>query len=265
MLEYYKLFVDYEQLRAYISDISTNLDQETELDIFIRNAKYNTYLNRVTRDEHRLSSMRHKYRGSQIVETLEKFLLAPDSPALRDTSNKSKHVSSTQDKKVGSKFIRKFAKAKINLLECVSESDDDDPDDDHGNDEEEEIVTLDNDELIAELNAIKVPKSNQAREVFHIYCASVHRINAQPAMASDPECIVCGGKHRFDKCKILANQDFLCGHYVRYCSQLKKDKLAKEKIKANAANTPKASVNFVQADEGEDNSSDEEDFQRGRV
>jgi hypothetical protein len=42
ILEYYKLFLDYEQLRAYIANISTVLDETTELDIFIQNAKYNT-------------------------------------------------------------------------------------------------------------------------------------------------------------------------------------------------------------------------------
>jgi hypothetical protein len=83
-LEYYTRFIDYQQLRAYISNIGLTLDDEGELDIFIRNAKHFEYLNRVTRDERRLTTTKPKYRGTQLVETIDKFLMAPDSPAHHD-------------------------------------------------------------------------------------------------------------------------------------------------------------------------------------
>lgn len=79
-LEFYKLFIDYLQLRAYICNIDSSLDNESELDIFINNCKHGQYLNRVTRDERRISSLKHKYTGQQLVETLDKYLMAPDSP-----------------------------------------------------------------------------------------------------------------------------------------------------------------------------------------
>ena len=84
LLKYYSLFLDYLQLRAFISDIDSSLDESHELDIFINGTKYNIFLNRVTRDERKLVSLRHKYTSAQIVETLETYLNEPDSPMLQE-------------------------------------------------------------------------------------------------------------------------------------------------------------------------------------
>eukprot|EP00980_Cylindrotheca_fusiformis_P025850 scaffold14739_cov141-Cylindrotheca_fusiformis.AAC.1 len=81
ILQYHKLFTDYCQLRAYITDNPSTLDNDYEIDIFINRSKYSEYLNRVTRDERRISSLQYKYKGTQLIETLDKFLLASDSPA----------------------------------------------------------------------------------------------------------------------------------------------------------------------------------------
>ena len=48
---------------------------------FINNAKHSTFLNRVTCDERCMTSLKHKCAGVQLVETLNKFLSSPDSPA----------------------------------------------------------------------------------------------------------------------------------------------------------------------------------------
>jgi hypothetical protein len=32
-----------------------------------------------------------------------------------------------------------------------------------------------------------------------------------------------GPPHRFDECKILANTEFLRGHYIRFCQQMKRE------------------------------------------
>ena len=51
MRQYHELFLDFLQLRAFIMNIDKDLDSSDELDIFIANAKYSDYLNRVTRDD----------------------------------------------------------------------------------------------------------------------------------------------------------------------------------------------------------------------
>jgi len=64
------------------------LDDEDEVDnIFITNAKHYEYLNRVTRGERKTSTTQYKYKKGQIVETLLKKLMEPDSP-----TQKSSHI-----------------------------------------------------------------------------------------------------------------------------------------------------------------------------
>ena len=82
ILAFYKTFNDYLQLRAYIMDVDSDLDSEAELDIFINNCKHGVYLNRLTRDARRIASEKYKFQGEQLVETLTKCLLNPDSPAI---------------------------------------------------------------------------------------------------------------------------------------------------------------------------------------
>ena len=84
MMSYYHQFLDYLQLRAIISNVDSPLDTPAELDIFIANSLYPEYLNRVTRDEQRVAAMAYKYQGSQMLETLEKYLMAPDSPVYQN-------------------------------------------------------------------------------------------------------------------------------------------------------------------------------------
>lgn len=88
-LTYFALFQDYLQLRAYIRGTDTTLNDSGELDIVISNAKYADYINRVSRDERRIASKAHKYQGAQLLETLQKILNQPDSPALKDNKSKS--------------------------------------------------------------------------------------------------------------------------------------------------------------------------------
>ena len=74
------MFKDYLQLRAIISDVRSSLDDPNEIDIFLANSKYSMFLNRVTRDERKLTSFKHKYTEAQIVETCERYLTQADSP-----------------------------------------------------------------------------------------------------------------------------------------------------------------------------------------
>ena len=280
MLEYYRLFMDYEQLRAYISNIMLTLDDDSELDVFLKNARYGTYLNRVTRDERCLSSLDYKYRGSQLVETLEKFLMAPDSPAVIERSNRRKDVRGTTTS--NARPFRR-ALAPVNALSYVSE--DDPPSDADSSKDDGSILNDTDDELeLLELNSISAPKSGADAVVFHQYAAAVHQISQDPKVAYSPDCIVCRGKHRFENCPTLNNIDFLRSHYVRLCQMLRRDETAKAGGKgshqsARTATTTtapkqrfvkppskdKMPVHFVDNDNNHTDSDDEDqDFQRGR-
>ena len=125
ILEYYKLFNDFLQLRAFISNINTTLNDSTELDIFINNTTHAAYLNRVTRDERRLSTYAHKYTGSQLIETLEKHLMAPDSPVRMtpppSVTSASRYTSSTTASSSSRSSIPTYrSRAKVHHVQSTS-------------------------------------------------------------------------------------------------------------------------------------------------
>ena len=45
LLEYYRLFLDYLQLQAFITNSTSTLNDKHELDMFIGNATHSAYLN----------------------------------------------------------------------------------------------------------------------------------------------------------------------------------------------------------------------------
>ena len=85
MVEYHTKFLDFLQLRAVVMDIGATLDSPKEMDIFIRNTKYHVFLRRVMRNECTSASLAYKYTSEQILETLETFHRAADSPAVVST------------------------------------------------------------------------------------------------------------------------------------------------------------------------------------
>lgn len=197
MLEYYKLFLDFQQLCADISNISATLENVAELDIFIGNSKYSSYLNQVTQDEQHLTSLHHKYTGQQLVETLDKFLMAPDSPIFQE--NQTKRTDAVN------KLVKQFKRSLVNQVETEDVNDSENLDS-----KESSYSSNDKDNAIeTALYAIKVPITCNSKKIYKIYCESVHQIAAQPNIADNPSCIVCDQTHRFDKCPVLQNQDFL--------------------------------------------------------
>jgi len=80
LLEYKTEAEDFLQMRSIVQGHSRELDDPGELDIFINNMKYNTFVQRVTRDERRQRAMLHKYQGDKLLETLNSVLMMPDCP-----------------------------------------------------------------------------------------------------------------------------------------------------------------------------------------
>lgn len=113
-----------------------------------------------------------------------------------------------------------------------------------------------------QLYKFDVPNDSFSKSVFHTYAAAVHQISNKPTLANEPECIVCGHKHRFDKCPTLQNVEFLRSHYIRYCQFLKRDSMAK----TSSTNRSPSKINFIESEPGLDTDYDtDEDFQTGRA
>jgi len=81
LMKYHELFNDFLQLRAFISDIDSSLDNDSEMDIFINRAQHGVWLNSVTRKDRQEADAADRYNSGQIVETLSGFLTLPDSPS----------------------------------------------------------------------------------------------------------------------------------------------------------------------------------------
>ena len=96
LLQYRLSFVDFLELRAHLRDIDSSLDDEHELELFLDGATYSDYLIRVTREERSLPSQAYRYKGDQLIETLERKLMAPDSPKHRATHNAPPRTSDSR-------------------------------------------------------------------------------------------------------------------------------------------------------------------------
>jgi hypothetical protein len=271
LLEYHSLFLDYLQLRAYISNIDSSLDSSSELDVFITNAKYGAYLNRNTRDERKITSLRHKYTSAQIVETLETLLQAPDSPMVYDLGPPVRAYTPRQPARPTQQRGNRLSTARrgtpTNRIDVSHDNDRDDV---------PELSTSESDESVAGLlddfHNIDVPSDAEARRVHSLYAAAVYTLAETPSAASLPKCIVCRGEHRFAQCDVLNNTDFLRSHYIRYCQQLNREAAMRNAAFGRSMMpTDSAQVNAIletdeQQDDHEDDPDDngELDFQTGR-
>ena len=119
-----------------------------------------------------------------------------------------------------------------------------------------------------------IPDDPQAQEIAALYHASIYKIKTTPNPVNPLQCIVCNGMHRFDKCEVLQNTDFLRGHYIRFCQQLRREMQSRASTFGDALVPPTStSINFVDgadaiAEEAHHSESDDEDnrpdFQTGR-
>ena len=279
MTEYHNNFVDYQQLRAYISDIVKDLSDDGELEIFINNCKHSEFLQRVTRDERRVAALQYKYRGHQLVETLESYLMAPDSPARRDTMNETRAPNRTSIPAPTRRFTpssspnrgitpsRAPIATRVNDIH-ITASDETPPMEPTDSNESAPEDANDFDYAVADVCGIEVPEGQW--ETYDQYRVAVNSIRRNPELADSPNCIVCGDNHRFAQCPILNNADFLRQHYIRYCQLCNRDRQLRE-ASSQAPNPQRnnARVNVLDVDEfdalmRDDVDRDIENFQNGR-
>ena len=233
MVEYHTRFLDFLQLRAVVMDIEATLDSPKEMDIFIRNTKHYVFLKRVTRDERTSASLAYKYTSEQIIETLEIFLGAADSPAIVSMYQDAARPALSTPRPAASPA--RTAAPPVRNARRVNAIDAD-----LFSDTVQELLTLD------------VPDDPESTRVHSLYARALYAIQASTNHNAPTNCIVCGGTHRFDGCDVLKNTEFLRSHYIRYCQQVRRDAA----IRAAAFNgtngevlVPQSRVNAIQIDE----------------
>ena len=238
MVEFHSTFLDFLQLRAIVMDIEATLDSPKEMDIFIRNTKHQEFLRRVTRDERTLPSKAHLYTSDQILETLEIFLSAADSPAVVSTYQRVAQptLSTPRTEAHPPRTVAHPARParRVNAIAADAFSD-----------TVQELLTLD------------VPDDPESTRVHSLYARALYAIQASTNHNAPANCIVCGGTHRFDGCDVLKNTEFLRSHYIRYCQQIRRDAT----IRAAAFHgtngeipVSQSRVNAIQIDELDDQS-----------
>ena len=155
--------------------------------------------------------MVYNYTSVQIVETLERFLRAPDSPALmhHQILHKAIRFVQPQHDESTSSILQKCPLLPMTLLV----------------------------EIFEEVHDLEVPNDFESLCLHAIYVA-INAIQTSNDSNAPATCIVCGGIHRFDSCKVLKNTDFLCGDYIHYCQQLRRN------IASRAASFPGTSGDF---------------------
>jgi hypothetical protein len=270
MLEYFSLFQDFLQLHAFIMDQNSSLDNPDELDVFISNTKYSQWLNQVTCDECKLTTMAHKCTANQIVEMLNTFLNEPDSPALNDECTThmpllhhqlTQPLPSAHHSPYHCTPVNHIAFA-LSLIVSLPESDD--------------SYQL----LYCELHDMDVPADAHDQYTHATFQAMVNHVQTQPLDTNATmQCIICGENHQFNNCAILQNTEFLKSHYIHFCSQLHHEATAQAStFQGSASLLPTPNTNPVNAigvhdvtnpniitDFPEDEASSEtnEDFQTG--
>ena len=97
-------------------------------------------------------------------------------------------------------------------------------------------VTID---LFNPLASLEIPDKVPACEILHLqmYQAGVRAVTARPEKFTDGmKCAICKKPHKFDKCPILQDINYLRKHFIAYCLMMnrttKQMELAVNKITA---------------------------------
>ncbi|KAG7369941.1 hypothetical protein IV203_027687 [Nitzschia inconspicua] len=90
---YFRAFEDYLQLRAFTQHIDSSLDKPHELDIFISNHRYSTFLGAEYAVACRDPGALLKFQHHQLVQTIDTLLKLPHSPASTPSAQPSSKLT----------------------------------------------------------------------------------------------------------------------------------------------------------------------------
>ncbi|GAX10430.1 hypothetical protein FisN_21Lu161 [Fistulifera solaris] len=275
--EYYQLFQDFIHLRALIADNPSSLANSHEVDIFISRSDYPTFLARMSYDDRRDPTKTSQFQGPQLLETLQRYLQAPHSPALQRFRPASPALPRSRPSSPAaalgtptrSAFRTRFPNHNATgtsgsppvttSIAPVQQ--------DLLNDHASDLNASDEyHKLFADLFAVALPDDPAQRQLFLEYQASVHKISQDPNVARQQPCVVCSGQHRFDSCPVLNDSEFLKKHYIIFKQFLNRVARSEAQSFPPSSSEPVHALTVAPPDDflSADNTIDEPlDFQQG--
>jgi hypothetical protein len=224
---YFFRYKDYLRLRAYLSNIATNLNDDSELDTFILGTRLCKQFRKKS-DEERQSSdpyKRMKYTQGQILMTLTTFEreINAEEPATRtaprltpstrgsryERSQSSSRRSDRSPYRNNSDRSKTPSNVSVNIIDVIGDIDTPDLSD----------LTL------------------EEQYVTNMYQAACYSVQSNPREfdLSNP-CAVCHKPgHAFKDCPILKNYDYLVKHHIAFCLQMNKLKRIKDECTAKVS------------------------------
>jgi hypothetical protein len=294
LLEYNIIFDDFAQMRSIVTGHSKDLNDSGELDVFIKNMKYRDFVNRVTRDERRQRALHYKYKGDELLETLNSVLMMSDSPALAEyRTQRSPQVpmrASTPGNATRRSPRNAARSARVNQIGAINpnvsngissnvdatgtgsgEGNSFERTNSHeqlgadaipGDDSPQPFTNYD--DACINLMQIEIPDNEEIAGnllAFDSHRRAIHAIREDPNVAYEQRCIVCRGQHRFEQCDTLNDHNFLKQHCIRFCQNVRRDQAELNRQR----NEP---VNFmdqhVHEEESESDEDDDAHFRHGR-
>ena len=277
--QFFNIYTDYLQLRAYIRSDSTTLDDSSELDIFISKTRFSEYINRVTYSERKDQQTADRYKGSQLPTTLQTILNRPDSPlhaskrndgsntgykpqqaTFRDTSTPDDGFTTPQHRQ------RRYQQTgnRINQISATPT--------------DTATVTTDNttttqiDLLINAVNTLAPPSEPTTRHFHDGFVYGINQLKTDPNVGTR-QCCICKTPHAFKDCPVLQDIPYIQQQFIQLQQLYNRHTNALQNRSQHSTVKP-APINYYQclethADDGDDEHSVESfksatDFQLGR-
>ncbi len=86
LVTYYNKYIDLLQLRAFIKNDGSTLNDPDEFYVFLSGTTHHQYFDHMSCEDRKNTSLAYKFEGGQIVATLEQCLLEPQSPTLTNNT-----------------------------------------------------------------------------------------------------------------------------------------------------------------------------------
>ena len=202
ILQYVLRFNDYLQLRAFVQNIASSIEDPDQRDLLFNGAKYSDYIAKMARLDLRDPTLAHKFTATHLVETLNAYLKEPDSPLFKDWQKEQYKKIQTMHSQRPSPDFRP-----IHPVDTAS------PSDSSESSSASALNTFYDEAMQLEAS------TDDERQLQHLYAVSLFAVKTNPAR----NCLICGEQHTFDNCPVLNNAAFLRNHFIRFCQFLKRD------------------------------------------
>ena len=280
--QFFNVYNDYLQLRAYIRNDATTLDAPSELDIFISKTRYAEYLNRVTYTERMDPQHAEKYKGAQLPTTLQTILNRPDSPIHASKHQVPSHTGFATQKATSrtngppdDSFIPYHQRQRRNNTSSQRDT------------RINQIttppldaatITTDNttqaqiDIIVNAVNTLATPSEPTTRHFHEGFVYGINQLKTDPNIGTR-QCCICKTPHAFKDCPILQDIPYIQQQFIQF-QQLYNRHSNTLQNRLDHSHVKHAPVNYYQCIEindpdGEDDKSVESfhsatDFQQGR-